>query len=555
MGPILAIVLHGGVLRRLVLAYTGFSLAEWGSWIAILVVAYGVGGAGEVALAAVIQLVPATLVAPLAASLGDRFRRDRVLALSYGLQAAAMALIAGALVVGAPPPVIYALAAIVATSIVLTRPAHASLLPALSRTPAELTAANVATATVAALSLLVGPALTGLILVMSQPAAVFMAATLVLAGSAGLVARLGQHGHLPAAPRRRFVPKPEEHPRRTSGTARRIAVELGGGFAVLRREPGPRTVVALLAAADVVWGSVDVFIVVLALEVLAIGDSGVGFLTSALGAGGLVGVLFALSLVGRAHLARPFGLALVAWTLPLAAIALVPGPIVVVLLLAIAGAGRTLLEVAGRTMLQRTTPDHALSRVFGVLEGAHTGTIALGIVIVPPLIGLVGVEAALVAVGLSMPVLLALLWRPLERADGVGLPHLRELDLLRRTTLFAQLPPQTLERLSANLVSREVTEGTLIIQQGEPGDRFYLIGEGECEILVDGQLVRVQGPGSSFGEIALLRDVPRTASVRARTRLRLYSLARRPFLEAVTSSAHGLIAADEVIEARLIVSG
>jgi MFS family permease len=310
----------------------------------------------------------------------------------------------------------------------------------------------------------------------------------------------------------------------------------------------------LMVAASVIEGALDVLIIVLALDLLDIGESGVGVLNSAVGAGGLLGALAAFTLVGRAHLARPFAIGLLLAGVPLAIVGGFPVFMVAILLFLAVGAGRSLMDVAARTILQRAVPDAALSRVLGVLEGLHTTMIAIGAITVPILIALVGPRMALVVAGLWLPVIVLVMLRPLRTVAATSVVRPRELALLRAIPMFAPLEAPALERLAARLVPVDAPASSWIIRQGEAGNDFFLIGSGEVEILIDGRLVRVQGPGEGFGEIALLRDVPRTASVRARTPVRLYSLGRRPFLEALTGHAASRTLADRLATERLAPS-
>jgi hypothetical protein len=225
--------------------------------------------------------------------------------------------------------------------------------------------------------------------------------------------------------------------------------------------------------------------------------------------------------------------------------------VVAITLLVVAGAGRSLADMAGRTLLQRVTPDPSLARVFGVLEGVHTGMIGIGSIAVPAFIGLAGPREALLLLGLWMPIVVIVGWRALGRADLAAVVHVRELEVLRAMPLFAPLAPPALERLSANLAKREVEPGEWIIRQGEGGDRYYIIDDGIVDVVIDGTVVRTQGPGDGFGEIALIRDVPRTASIRATTQVAVWELDRDVFLAAVTGHPISRRSADELIAERL----
>jgi hypothetical protein len=271
-----------------------------------------------------------------------------------------------------------------------------------------------------------------------------------------------------------------------------------------------------------------------------------------MGVGGLVGSLAAFALIGRKRLASDFGLGIVLWGAPLAAIGIWPHAWVALVALAVLGLGNTLVDVAGLTLLQRTAPPDVIGRVFGVLEMLLVGTIGLGAVIAPALIDGIGVRWTLVVAGAFLPVLAALTWRQLRAIDaGTHVPA--ELGLLERVPIFSPLGAPALERLASQLEPVPVTSGTAVIRQGGHGDRFYVVESGRLRVSVDGRRAGELGPGDFFGEIALLRDVPRTASVTAETDSLLQALGREAFLDAVTGSAPSARAADAVVGARLAV--
>ncbi len=534
-------VLRNPRIAAVELAYLGFSLGEWMVWIGMLVYAYRVGGTAAVGVAVLVQLAPAAIVAPLAAVVGDRYRRDRVLVASYLVQGAAVLALAGAVAAGLPVVLVYLLAAVANATMTLTRPLQAALVPALAETPAELTAANVTAGTIENASILLGPALAGVAAALGGQSLIFAVAGVVVLAAGGLVAATLVRTAHPLPPP---VRSGRRHP----------LAEVAEGLAVLARPGRPRTVTAIFSMAELVWGAVDVMVVVLALDLLAMGEPSVGYLSAVMGVGGLVGMALSVMLIGRPRLAAPFGIAVVAFGLPLGILGL-GGVIVAVPLLVVSGAGRSVLDVAGRTLLQRVAPHALLARIFGVLEGIDMASLALGSLGASLLIGAVGPRAAFVAIGLVLPVAIALSARSLREIDMAAEVHLVEVELLRRVPIFAPLSALVLEGLAASLVPAHAESGETIIRQGDPGDRYYVVARGRVRVLVDGAAVREMGPGEGFGEIALLRSVPRTASVLALTEVELLALDRGPFLEMVTGHPQSVAVADAVVAGHLSTAG
>ena len=311
-----------------------------------------------------------------------------------------------------------------------------------------------------------------------------------------------------------------------------------------------RLIVGLYGAQTLVAGALNVLIVVMALELLDMGNAGIGFLNSAVGVGGLLGGFAALALLSRNKLASDFAVGLVLWGVPIALIGIFPDPLLALVLLGVVGIGVTLVDVAGLTLLQRAVPDEVMTRVFGVVQSVFVGTLGLGAIIAPLLIKLFDVRGALIASGSLLPFLAIVFWRRLQAVDGDTLAP-AELALLRSLALFRPLPPATLDQLASALIAVSATDGDEIIRQGDSGDRFYVIAKGEVDVTSDGQHVSTLGKGDYFGEIALLRDVPRTATVTARGDVELRALERDEFLGAVTGHVESVEAADAVIANRL----
>jgi MFS family permease len=327
--------------------------------------------------------------------------------------------------------------------------------------------------------------------------------------------------------------------------------ELLEGFRTIVRERRLRLLIGLFSAQTFVDGMLNVLIVVIALQLLDTGTAGVGFLNSAVGVGGLVGALAAAALVGRRRLAADFGLGIFIWGLPIALVAVWPNQVFALVLLALVGVGNTIVDVSGMTLLQRAAPDEVLARVFGVLESLLLLSVGLGALVAPLLLDWLGTRGALIVAGALLPLLVVPAWPRLAAIDRAASVPEERLELLRGNPIFAPLLAPALEQLAESLDEIQVPAGQEVVRQGEPGDRFYLVREGALDVYIDGRLVESLDSGDSFGEIALLRDVPRTATVTARTDARLYALGRDAFISAVTGFGPSLSAAEGVIGLRL----
>ena len=520
-------------IRRIELAWTASIIAHWAYGVALAVYAYDKGGAAAVGLVGLIRFIPPAFASPLMAMLADRVGRKQIIVGADVVRALLLAPAAVAIFADASEYLVYTLAGLVAIAYSAVRPATAALMPTLARSPAELTAANITTSTVESVGIFAGPALGGLLLAATDAGTVFAVSAAAFAFAAFMVARVDAG------------PAPERAPR--TG----VVGEFFAGFRTLGADPALRVMVILLVAQTTVAGALNVLLVVSALDLLELGEQGVGFLNSAVGVGGLAGAVVAALLVGRNRLAADFGVGIVLWGLPIALAGVFPETAAVLLLLAVVGLGNTLVDISAFTLLQRAVPDEVLARAFGALQALWVGTIGVGAIIAPLVIAALGIRGALIATGVFLPILAALLWRPLSALDEAAVAPERELALLRGLDLFAPLPAATLEALASALERMRVEPGREIVQQGEPGDRFYIVSEGEVEVDVDGRVVALTGPGGYFGEIALLRDVARTATVRARGEVELRALGRDDFIAAVTGHAASADAADSVIATRL----
>jgi MFS family permease len=523
-------------LRRLQLAWAGSIIGSWAYAIALVVYAYRHGGASAVGLVGLIRWLPAAAASPFAAILGDRYPRVPVMLAADLLRAAGLAGMAVCVFTHAPIEAVYALAAAVTVTTTAFQPAQAAILPSLARTPEELTAANVSSSTIESLGFCVGPALGGVLLAVSTVWVVFVVTACTFLWSALQLTGLLRTTE-PALQRERS----------------HLADEAVAGFRAIAHDRRLRLVVGLFSAQTLVNGAFSVLVAVSALELLKLGSSGVGYLNAAVGVGGLIGGLVSLTLVGHRRLATTFGIAVAGTGGPLLLLGAFPNTGVALLVFGLIGLAIIVEDVSGFTLLQRNTPSDVLSRVFGVLHSLFYGTVALGAILAPVLIDAVGVRWALAIVGSLLPGISVLTHASLSELDASPSRD-RELELLQSISIFAPLSPPVLEQLASRLAPVQVSAGEEIIRQGEHGDRFYIVAAGEVEVVLDAGPPRREGPGSYFGEIALLRDVPRTATVRAATDAELFALDREDFLGAVTGHAGSAQAAEAVVGSRLGIS-
>lgn len=520
-------------LRRVVLAFGAASAIEAATWLAIGVYAYERSGATSVGVVGLILLLPSAAAAPFAAALADEHRRQRILAASYILLAIAVTATCIALWMDAPQAVVYVLATL--TSVVFTpvRSAQGALLPSISTAPADLTSANIALTTMRNIGLLAGPLSAGILLQIGGPAAVFTASALVAVVAVWLLIRV-----------------PADTPRSPSGATRvRHVVE---GVRLLLREERAALVVGLAFLKHIVMGAVRVFLVIIALGLLGMGSSGAGILSTALGIGGFLGAGTAMLYVGRRRLTPGLVQGAVLLGLPIAAIGIVPHVLLAFVAMACVGVGRSLIDVSGRTLLGRLSPDVALARFLGVLEGMSYGGLAAGSAVAALLVHMIGIRMALVITGAFLPALVLVVLEPLTGIDRGPLVSRDRLDLILRVPMFAPLPPESIERLASQLEPVMAEEGAILIRQGDVGDRFYVLETGKAEVIVDGKVVAELLPCDGFGEIALLHDVPRTATVRITCPSRVMALDRVHFLAVVSEEPVSMVEAERLVANRLL---
>jgi len=540
-------------LLSLELAFAAFNGAEWAVWVSLLVYAYSVGGATASGAMALVQLIPCIFLAPYIGALADRRRPGRVLLVGYLVQGVAMGAVAAAIALDAPAWTVFAIAPAINLGITVPRPAQAALLPSIVRKPIELTAANVVSSWAENGSVLVAPAIAGVLLGIGGPElAIVFLATLSFA-AAGLVVPIP--GPPPIAQGEGAGGDAEGEGAEEGGEERAAGVSLtaqvAAGIRAVRAERSVRLLVMLLGSQYILVGALDVLYVVLSISVLGMGEAGAGYLNSAFGAGGLIGAALTAGLVARRRLAPALGAGVITAALALGALGLFPTIVTAFALLALAGMGRTVLDVTGRILLQRSAPPHVLADIFSLLESLMNVGLAFGSIIVPVLVGLSGTRAALIGTGLIFLVIVAASWRGLSSVDAAAdVPHV-EIRLLQSIPIFAPLPAPQLEGLARALTPESAPAGTVMMREGEIGDHYCAIAEGEVAVSHGGKEVARLTRGEGFGEIALIEDVPRTATVTTTEPTELYCLQKEPFILALTGHASAKRAASSVITKRL----
>ena len=526
-------------MRRIEAGWAAGIACEWAFLVVLLVVAYDAGGATAVGVLGAVAVTPAIFAAPFAMTLVERYRGDRVLTAINVVRA--LVAVATAVVIAAdlPVEVTFVLAAIVAGVGSLVRPIQTALLPALARTPAELVAANVAASTGEGLGTFVGPLVAGVLVAStgSVPASVLVAAGFAAAAAAMTGVK--------------FEREADARGGRTGGGAR---FPLGEMSRVLRRYPGATLVTADFVVQVLVRGLLTTLIVVASIELLEMGKAGVGLLNAMLGLGGLLGALGALFLVGASGLTSVFTLALVGWGLPLVLIGVVPTALVAVAALVITGVSNAVLDVAGFTLMQRGVRTEDRVTAFAAFEVLIGIAMLCGSLLAPVLVSLFGTRAALIAGGSLLPVLAVATRRPIARHSHIGALTSEMAQLFRSSPLFAPLPLTALDRLAENVTPRSFEAGEVIMRKGEPGEYYLLIAEGSVEVRDNERRLRTCGRGDGVGEIALLRSVPRTATVVAQTHVEGFEIDAPTFLAAIAGPA-AMAVAEVVAAERLAYSG
>ncbi|MFL6206320.1 MAG: MFS transporter [Acidimicrobiales bacterium] len=539
-------------LRKVNLALAGSIVGDWAYAVGVSVFAYSHGGATAVGAFGVVRYLSMATAAPFMSMLADHHDRRRVMVISDLIRFALVAAAGLVIATDGPALVVYALGLL--TSVVATafRPAQMALLPSLATHPGELTAANVAASTIESIGFFAGPAMAGLLLAVADIPVVFGFNAITFLWSAALVASMQRPEPVDAAPDEAEDAEDAASDQDDDGP-HSILHGASAGFREIFRNRDLTLLMGLYCAQTLVAGASLVFSVSIALDLLDMQEASVGLLDAVLGIGGLVGGFVALVLATRGRLAVDFGIGVLLWSAPLLLVSARPELGAVLLMMALLGLGNSLVDINAFTIMQRLVPDEVMGRVFGAMESALIAGMALGSLAMPLLINTVGLRTGLFVIGGSVGALALLSIAPLRRIDTIALAP-EGLDLIRAVPLFTPLPERSIERLARSAVVVRFAAGETVLTKGEAGDRFYVVESGRAEIVVSDDLSTFEEPGGSFGEIALLRDVPRQATVIATTDLVLRAIERRVFLAVVTGHEETEAEADRMISRILVGS-
>lgn len=512
-------------LRRLLAAYLLFNIAEWASYIALLVWAYeqdGVRGSSAIAL---VQLVPAAVAAPVLVGRLARVRGPRALRLGYAVQGVAALVLGTAILADVHVAVVAVMAAAYSCALTCTRPVHHSLLPEISDTTSELTAGNAGSGSVEAAATFLGPLASGALVMVWAAGGV-----LVVMGLGSMVAVLLAAGLGAGVPR---VP----------------ATRSGRGRSTLRvalADPAARLLSGLVVAEYVLVGMMDILLVVLALDRLGMPQGGPGLLNSAIGVGGLVGASATVVLIGARRLLPFVLLGAVMAGIPFALAGVASSVHVAMTLIALCGAGKLFFDVASRTLIQRLLPDSLFVAVFGLQETSMMAGLVLGSVAAPVLVTLVSPEAAFLVAGSLLPLVALSVWRQLRRLDAAAIVPADTLALLSHVPMLSVLAPRVVERLAVFAGHVSSPPATPVVTEGETGDLFYVIKSGHVVVSHGADRIRALGPGDWFGELALLDpDARRTATVTTEGPVQLATIDQHAFLTALAGASRSRTVADD----------
>ncbi|HET8664881.1 MAG TPA: MFS transporter [Nocardioides sp.] len=538
-------------LRRMQLAFAGSLIGNWAFTTAVSVWAYGEGGAKAVGIYYSVRLAIMAVASPFVATLADKYPRKAVMIYSDLFSAVIVVLATICLYADTPAAPIYVLAVVTSFGGSAFRAAQGAITPQLSETTEQLTASNGTASTLESLAIFVGPAIATGLLALTDVEIVFLLNVLTFAWSmlmvAGISLRKDEQEAEKAAEPEHLTDAVAEAAGETEG----FFAETSAGFRAILRDRGLLITVIEGSAQTIVAGALAVIPLVIAVEILDTGAKGVGLLDSVMGLGAIVGGIYAIARASKHKLGQDLIVGVFLWSFPLVLITIWPNPVAAFAVMAVLGFANPVVDVNVFTVIQRLTPDAVLGRVFGAFETCLIATMALGSAIAPLMLHLWGLRTTVAVLGVVIGLIAVLGYAPMRALDHrLGAPA--GLSLLQAIPMFGPIGPVTLDHLARALDRVEFAAGDLIVREGDESDRFYVIESGRVQVTAaDGHVLREEGPGDYFGEIGLLRDVPRTATITALEPTALLALEREEFLDAITGQGEARLLAEDIVIRRL----
>ena len=538
-------------LRRLQLAFTGSLIGNWAYSTAVSVWAYGVGGPKAVGIFIAARLALMALATPFVSTFADKYPRKRVMVYSDLYCAVLIAAATICLYADTPAWPVFVLATLTSFGGSSFRAAQGAITPQLANTTEELTASNGTSSTLESLAIFIGPALGAGLLTVADVELVFLLNVVSFLWSMLMVSGIQVSTVEERAEQEAEPESIGEAIAESAEEAEGFFAETSAGFRAIWRDKDLLITVIQGSAQTVVAGATAVFPLVMAVEILHTGAKGVGLLDSASGLAAIAGGIFAIARATKHKLGQDLAVGVFLWSFPLVLVTIWPSAVSAFVVMAFLGFANPLVDVNVFTVIQRLTPDAVLGRVFGAFETCLIATMALGSAVTPVMLNLWGLRTTMAVLGIAIGIVAVL-----------GFPRMRDMDrrleapaglpLLQAIPMFGPLSPVTLDALARALDRSEVPAGEVVVHEGDESDRFYVIESGLVQVsAADGHVLREEGPGEYFGEIGLLRDVPRTATITALQPTVLLALEREEFLDAVTGQGEARGLAEDVVVRRL----
>lgn len=538
-------------LRRMQLAFAGSLIGNWAFTTAVSVWAYGEGGAKAVGIYYSVRLAIMAIATPFVSTLADKYPRKAVMIYSDVYSAVIVVLATLCLYADTPALPIYVLAVVTSFGGSAFRAAQGAITPQLADTTEQLTASNGTASTLESLAIFVGPAIATALLAITDVEIVFLLNVASFAWSMLMVAGIriakAEVEAEKAAEPDNLGEAVAEAAEETEG----FFAETSAGFRAIRHDKDLLITVIEGSAQTIVAGALAVIPLVIAVEILGTGAKGVGLLDSVMGLGAILGGIYAIARASKHKLGQDLIVGVFLWSFPLVVITIWPSPVAAFAVMAVLGFANPIVDVNVFTVIQRLTPDAVLGRVFGAFETCLIATMALGSAIAPLMLHLWGLRTTVAILGVVIG-LIAVLGYPRMRALDRRLEAPAGLPLLHAIPMFTPLGLVTLDHLARALDRVEVAAGDVIVREGDESDLFYVIESGRVQVTAaDGHVLREEAAGDYFGEIGLLRDVPRTATITAMEPTVLLALEREEFLDAVTGQGEARLLAEDIVVRRL----